>query len=72
MALTIAEVSALQKELEEKFGVKLHLHDACGGQAFSLEKGGEEVKEYILAYFSTRKEKIIFAKDGLHFTVLGR
>jgi ribosomal protein L7/L12 len=72
MALTIAEVSALQKETEEKFGVKVHLHDACGGQAFSLERGSEEIKEFIFSYFSERKEKVVFSKDGLHFTVIGR
>lgn len=38
--LSLGEIPALQKILSE-YGCKIHVHDACGGQAFSLEFPGE-------------------------------
>lgn len=42
--LSVTEVPKL-KELAEEFGYHIHLHDACGGQAFTLEAEGNASDE---------------------------
>lgn len=36
MALTLSEVIELKNLINEKGGVEIHMHDACGGQYFTL------------------------------------
>ena len=38
--LSMLEVPKLKK-LAKQYGYSIHIHDACGGQAFSLEEDGE-------------------------------
>ena len=71
--LTFSEMSELKSRLEA-LGCRLHIHDACGGQSFSLEFFAEENREKALAvldeYFTSRKMTIeYYNKAKTEFTV---
>lgn len=61
------EVIDLKKELDKRFGAKLHMHDTCGGQSFTLEKSSDEIQEYIKGFFDKQKVEIKFSSSGLDF-----
>lgn len=68
--LSLLEMPKL-KELAAAYGYNIHVHDACGGQSFTLEPAGaasEEVYSAITAFFAERQMTVNFydAKK-LHF-----
>ena len=67
MIISTIEIARLKKELAEKFSAELHAHDSCGGQSFSLNKGGEDIKEYVTAFFEELGVKIKFTPDNTQF-----
>lgn len=70
MIISTIEIAQLKKELSDKFSAELHSHDSCGGQSFSLDKGGEDIKEYVSAFFAERGVKIKFTPDNKQFYTL--
>lgn len=42
-----SEVIKLKNAVNSEFGEKVHFHDACGGQYFTLEKNNPEMVEFI-------------------------
>lgn len=54
MILSLYEVAELKKEIEEKFLIKIHFHDGCGGQYFTVDTPTVELKEFISSYFSKK------------------
>lgn len=68
--LGIDEVLKLKENLERLFNAKLHLHDSCGGQYFSLEeKYNAEFEEYLSNYFNSKNLTVIFTDDKQGFYV---
>ncbi len=72
-ALSILEVPKL-KETAEKYGYTVHLHDACGGQSFTLEvidsSHSDGVYDAITHFFSQRNMTVNFYDAAkLNFTV---
>ena len=70
--LALSEIPALNNELKE-FGYIIHVHDACGGQAFELKALGEspnhKVFEFIEKYFSEKSMSVkYYTEDKLNFT----
>ncbi len=61
------------KRTAEKYGYEIHIHDACGGQAFSLEakdQPDEKIFEAIETFFNERHMKVnYFGKDHMNFTI---
>jgi hypothetical protein len=69
MVLSIADVIELKQKIEEQ-GNRLHFHDACGCQSFSLDsKCSTELKELIEVYFKARGAEVVFSEDGRSFVV---
>ena len=75
---TYNEVIDLNHRIEEQgLPFKLHLHDACGSQSFSLEplnqsveEGSyDEVKRVISGYFEGKGFRILFSEFAPTFTV---
>lgn len=46
MNFSYSQVLEFKRILDEKFGVYLHFHDACGGQYFRLMKRKDEVYQF--------------------------
>ena len=52
VVINMFEIVELKKQIQEKFGVKLHVHDACYMQSFSFDnKASDELVEFITNYF---------------------
>lgn len=71
MVLSLKDVAELKKQSEEGFSVKIHFHDACGGQYFTVDEPAEELKEFIITFLRSRNLKAVFSDNGEHFTVEG-
>lgn len=69
MVLTIEQVIALKEAVKQNTGHAVHLHDACGGQYFSLDSANEQVKNFIIDYFAQKGAAAVFANDQKGFTV---
>lgn len=70
MPLNLDEVMELKKEIAERFGVEVHMHDTCGAQTFSVDpdKMTPELENYIIGYFDGQNMQADIAKDG-YFSV---
>lgn len=62
-ALSLLEIPKLQ-ELVRQFGYVVHVHDACGGQSFTLEPvgdhSGKQVYGAIEKFFSEHQMAVNF------------
>ena len=55
----------LQLEIEERFGVHVHIHDQCGhGQWFGLDERNDEVKDYITNWLRERNIEYDVSESG--------
>jgi FKBP-type peptidyl-prolyl cis-trans isomerase 2 len=77
--ITFGEVIDLNHMLEEKkLYFKVHLHDACGSQSFTIEPLGncacenhyDTMREEIEKYFEEKRISVKFSTDNLSFTVI--
>ena len=68
MVLSLSDVALLKKAVGDKFSVKIHFCDSCGGQSFTAENLTEEVKAYISDFFSDKNIKPVFSEKGNSFT----
>ena len=69
MILALSDITKLKKEINDRFAVRIHFHDGCGGQYFSLDERNDEIQKYITAYFADMNMQAVFSEDGLYFTV---
>ena len=69
MIFNIFAVTELKKKISELFSVEVHFHDACGGQYFTVDELTDEMKAFLIEYFSERKLKVHFSESGDSFTV---
>ncbi|MBR2525433.1 hypothetical protein IKE67_03095 [bacterium] len=67
--LDFTEVLEFKKAIDEKYGLYVHFHDACGGQYFSFDETKDGVQQYAKEYFSVKNLLPVFAEDGLSFTL---
>ena len=64
-----SEVIALKKAVRERFGRDVHFHDYCSDYAFTLEEPDSEVQAFVVEHFARRQRNVVFAADGVTFTV---
>ena len=72
----ISEVNYLLDEQELSF--KLHLHDTCGSQSFTIEPLSscsfedcfEEMQNVIIKYFEKKNIHIRFMENNLEFMII--
>lgn len=69
VTLNYEAVIELKNEAQEHFTDKIHFHDACGGQYFSLETKNEMLATFIEKYFAKHNIKAVFSDDGLNFSL---
>ena len=48
--IDFSEVIKLKEAVKKEFDEKVHFHDACGGQYFTLEKNDENLRNFITQY----------------------
>lgn len=75
--LTFNEIIDLNHILEEKgISFKVHLHDRCGSQSFTVEPTGKNeqpidyAKNEILDYFNKKRITLKFSEDNQEFRVI--
>lgn len=69
MILTFNDVTELKNILEKNFSARLHFHDCCGGQYFTVDEPSDELKKFLTDYFYERKLKVNFSENGDSFSV---
>ena len=67
MILNFSDVAELKKVVAAKFSLRIHFHDGCGGQYFTVEEMTDELKSFLTEYFTERNVR--FSEDGTHFSV---
>lgn len=73
--VSIRDVIAANNMLEQRgSGLRVHMHDACGGQSFSLrgdagEKGTDADRQAVLGLMRSLGHTMEFAEDGVNFWV---
>jgi hypothetical protein len=79
VVVTFQDVIELNHLLEgQSLAFKVHLHDACAGQSFSVESLGnsndleyqESMKKAVTEYFAQKRMTIQFAENNKDFYVL--
>ncbi len=69
MLLSFDDIIELKSNLLKIYNEKLHTHDTCGGQYFSLDKTNDEIENYIKQYLKKKNITPIFSEDKLSFSV---
>lgn len=67
--LSLSDISALKREVESRFEVKLHFHDVCPKPYFTLETRNEAVESFISDFLENRNYYPEFSENYLQFTV---
>jgi len=70
MILNLDQIINLKNQLSEKFGIILHLHDACGSQSFSFDMPvSDEIQKYISDYIQNLDGSVQFSQSGMQFII---
>lgn len=69
VVISFSEVIKLKDAVSKNFDEKMHFHDACGGQYFTLEKTNKNLQKFITDFMKNSGYKAIFDDDGLSFTL---
>jgi hypothetical protein len=69
MILSLSEVAEFKKAVTERFSVKVHFCDSCGGQSFTVESPTDDLKKFVVAFFDAKNLQVIFSGNGELFTV---
>lgn len=69
VTLNYDSVIELKNEAQKHFTDKIHFHDACGGQYFSLETKNEMLVIFIKEYFAKQNINAVFSDDELNFSL---
>ena len=67
--IDFSKVIKLKEAVQNEFDEKVHFHDACGGQYFTLENTSPKLQEFINAQVQTLDYTAKFSPDGLSFTI---
>jgi hypothetical protein len=70
MIVQMNDIIALKNYLAEQQAGKVHVHDTCGGQYFSLEQTNDKTNDSILRFFSGKNVTVLFSDDLQTFRVL--
>ena len=68
MTVSMSVAAELKKTAAEKFSAKIHFHDGCGGQYFTVDKASDELKGFIAESFAAKNMRAVFSEDGCSFT----
>ena len=64
--IDLLEARELQKEVEEKYGIHVHIHDQCGhGLWLGLDQENDTVKEYLVSRLEDKGCTAEVSESGL-------
>ncbi|MBQ9235015.1 MAG: hypothetical protein IJ184_00930 [Alphaproteobacteria bacterium] len=70
MSFPLSITIELKRQVQEKFGVRLHFHDVCGsGTYFSLDEPNPQITAYIQKYFAALNAEVAVSPDGKNFSL---
>ena len=69
LTLSLLEVNELKTSAEQQFGIKIHFHDCCGAQSFSVDSMTPEAQTFIRTYFEEKGLQAEFSDDMRAFVV---
>ncbi len=69
MILSMIDVLELKKIAEEKYGVYIHFHDACGGMSLSIDEKNDDVRKLIEDYCAQKQVRLKISADGTGFII---
>ena len=69
MFLNLDEIINLKNFILDNFNEKLHVHDTCGGQYFTLDTQIDNLENVTNDYFSKKNLQAKFSNDKLSFTI---
>lgn len=67
--IDFSKVINLKEAVQNEFGEKVHFHDACGGQYFTLENTSPKLQKFITEQVQALGYTTEFSPDGLSFTI---
>ena len=67
--IDFSEVIKLKEAVQKEFGEKVHFHDACGGQYFTLETENPQMNKFIADFLKKMGYEVLFDKDQKSFTL---
>ena len=68
-SVTFADVLALKKAVQERFGAQIHFHDRCSYSAFSLDAPNAAVRSFIETHFAAQGLRAVFNDAGTDFVL---
>ena len=69
MFLDLDEIINLKNFILDNFNKKLHVHDTCSGQYFTLDTQIDNLENVINNYLSKKNLQAKFSDDKLSFTI---
>ena len=66
--IDFSEVIKLKESVKNEFNEKVHFHDACGGQYFTLEKDNENLRNFITQFMLKNGYRVRFY-DNISFVI---
>lgn len=70
--LGMQDAILLKREMQERFGCRVHFHDACGAQSLSLDAPADDaVSAYLLDFCRARGLTIDFSPDRTILSIGG-
>ena len=72
MVLDFPAYQTLKQFVQEQGLSPIHMHDACGGQYFSVEQPDQKTADAIRSYFAPQGVLADFTEDLSNFMLLDR
>lgn len=69
MIIDFTTAAELKREAAERFSARIHFHDGCGGQYFTVEAPTEELKAFITEFLASKNMRPVFSENGEFFSV---
>ena len=74
--LSIFKAMEVQKAVEEKFGVHMHIVDNCSGLYFKFDEApGQEVLDFLKEYFAGHEDghmEMLLSPNNMNFSLVDR
>lgn len=69
MLLTLDDMIELKHAMQTQCGVTVHVHDACGGQSFTLERIDPAIEAALRAFLAKKGQAPQFLRGTTDFII---
>lgn len=67
LKITIVDAADVRNMVQEKFGVKLHIHDTCGSFYTNIDEANSEISDFVIEKFKEMGQEVDLSEDGCYF-----